>query len=255
MSDQLPVHDDEIDLFELFQTLWGGKWLIGVFVAFSLLLGGSYAFFKTPIYESRINYSVDMLPPYYEEKKAVSDFRKAFYSQNNFDSWKKDTLNSVLIFDDFNNVELVDGFIMSKDEDDQLLYLKSDKDNVHSINIKSDQLPILDDAFQYINYINSILTSGYVQRVQYELEIITNRFNDIAASNEIIIENIIAIDRYVASVENGADVFMIKRPTIPEKISPKSSLILVLSAILGGMGGAAVVLIRHAVKKRKQRMA
>ena len=33
---------DEIDFFELFQTLWDGKWLISAFVAIAVLLGGGY---------------------------------------------------------------------------------------------------------------------------------------------------------------------------------------------------------------------
>ena len=40
MSEMNQVQDDEIDLFELFETLWDGKWLISAFVAIALLVGG-----------------------------------------------------------------------------------------------------------------------------------------------------------------------------------------------------------------------
>ncbi len=39
MSAARPPYDDEIDLFELFQTLWDGKRLISAFVAVAVLLG------------------------------------------------------------------------------------------------------------------------------------------------------------------------------------------------------------------------
>ena len=41
MNEINQVQENEIDLFELFQTLWDGKWLIIAFVATAVLLGGS----------------------------------------------------------------------------------------------------------------------------------------------------------------------------------------------------------------------
>lgn len=44
--------DDEIDLFELLQTLWGYKWLIAGISAIVTALGVGYAFSITPIFEA-----------------------------------------------------------------------------------------------------------------------------------------------------------------------------------------------------------
>ena len=45
MPDSRPLPDDEIDLFELFETLWKGKWLIVACIAVASL--GGFAFTKT----------------------------------------------------------------------------------------------------------------------------------------------------------------------------------------------------------------
>ena len=37
MSEVRPTNDDEIDFFELFETLWDDKWLISIFVALATL--------------------------------------------------------------------------------------------------------------------------------------------------------------------------------------------------------------------------
>ena len=37
-----PRKDDEIDLFELVEDLWAGKWLISAFVAVATLIGFGY---------------------------------------------------------------------------------------------------------------------------------------------------------------------------------------------------------------------
>ena len=42
---------DEIDLVELFQSLWGQKWLISGVAAVVAAAAGAYAFLATPVYE------------------------------------------------------------------------------------------------------------------------------------------------------------------------------------------------------------
>ncbi len=54
MSEVRQTYDDEIDLFELFQTLWDGKWLISAFVAMAVLFGGLFLSLQDTIYESKL---------------------------------------------------------------------------------------------------------------------------------------------------------------------------------------------------------
>ena len=85
--------------------------------------------------------------------------------------------------------------------------------------------------------------------------ILEARFNDLTASNESVIKNILAIDRYIIATENGADALAVQRPTIPRKVSPRSALILAVSIVLGGVIGVFFVLVRNAVRKRKEQLA
>ena len=45
------IQDDEIDLFELFATLWDGKWLIVISTVIFLLGGYAYSQFATKVYQ------------------------------------------------------------------------------------------------------------------------------------------------------------------------------------------------------------
>jgi len=56
---EIEQFDDEIDLFELIQSLWKEKVLIVAITAVITLIGGGYAFSLPPTYEA----SVKMLPP------------------------------------------------------------------------------------------------------------------------------------------------------------------------------------------------
>ena len=249
------VQDDEIDLFELFQTLWDGKWLISAFVAIAVLLGGAFLLFKDAVYESKLIYSIDTIPPFYNANKALTDFRNKFYSVSVFEEWKQNNSNTSLVFEDFSATEVVSGFVLSKGEDEQLATLAYEKKSGSFVLVISNQVPILDDFFKYTTHINTTLKKEYIQRAKQELNIIETRFKDFSTANDSIISNILSIDRYIVLAEKGSSVLAIQRPTMPKKVSPKSSLILALSVVLGGMVGVFFILVRNAIAKRKEQLA
>jgi len=246
---------DEIDLFELLQTLWDGKWLIASFVAVAVLLGGSYLLQKDSSYESKLIYSIDTLPPFYAADKASTDFQNKFYSVSAFDEWKQRNINTTLVFEDFSATEVIDGFILSKNEDEQLATLASEKKGVSFVLVKSNQFPVLDDFFEYAVHISSLLKDEYVVRAKEELAIIESRFKDLSTADSTIVNTILSIDRYIVSAERGSNVLTIQRPTMPKKVSPKSTLILAMSLVLGGMVGVFFMLLRNAMAKRKEQLA
>ena len=92
------VQDNEIDLFGLIQTLWDGKWFITAFVVIAILLGSGFLYYKEPLYESKLVYSVDTLPPFYSKEKALTDFKKRFYSSKVFKDWKKSNYWSRFVY-------------------------------------------------------------------------------------------------------------------------------------------------------------
>ena len=54
MQREVPKHDDEIDLFELVETLWDQKFLIVGISFICGLLGSAWAFLSTPTYEAEV---------------------------------------------------------------------------------------------------------------------------------------------------------------------------------------------------------
>ena len=248
------TQDDEIDLFELLQTLWEGKWLITAFVAIAILLGGGFLLSKDPTYESNIFYTVDTLPPFYSVEKVSADFKKRFYSISVFKEWKKSNSKTPLEFDDFSLKQVVDGFVLSKGEG-ELATLSRQKNGDTFIAIKTNKLRILDDFFKYSQYVNGRMKSEYVERAKDELNIIESRFEDLSTSNHDIILRILAVDRFIVAVEKGEDVLKIQNPTRPQKLSPKSRLTLGFSLVLGGMVGVVLVLTRSYIMKRKEQLA
>lgn len=250
--------DDEIDLFEFLETLWDGRWMIGGAVALAMVMATSFLFVKEPEYSSKLAYSSNTLPPFYGDDKALNDFRKKFYEKTTFDLWLSNNPGAAIQYEEFSDTEIVEGFVLRKNEEDQLALFDSDKKRKKSnsfVRVKSSQLSKLNDFYLYAQYINALLSEEYIQRSKDELVLIENRLEKSPSVADSMINNLLAIDRYIDSASKGARVLSIARPTIPEKTSPKSALILVMSVILGGMAGVFYILIRNAVRKRKALLA
>lgn len=246
------IHDDEISLFEFFETLWDGKWLISAFALIAVLVGSVFLLSKDSAYESKIIYSFDTLPPLFEESKVLADFQKKFYSASVFEDWKKNRLNTSIVYEDFSATKVVDGFLLAKEENERLATFVFPPTGDSFILLKTSQLLLLNDFFNYANYTNEVLRKEYVLRAEMELDIIEGRFKDLASVDNTISETFLSIDRYIFSSEKGANILAIQRPTMPKKVSPKSLPILTMSVVLGGISGVFFILVRNHIRKRKE---
>ena len=247
------VIDDEINLFELFSKLWDGKWMISMFVVIAVLLGGIFLFNQKAQYESKLVYNIDLKPPFYSNKKVANDFHKKFYSMSIFAAWKKSNRNTPLLFEDFSMTSNLNGFILTKNVNDQMVSLEEEKKNDRFvIFVKSNQLSILDNFFKYAEYVSKLMKTEYVNRAKDELNILETRSKNFPTAT--VISQILTIDRYIVSAEQGANVLVLKRPTLPKKTSPSSTVIVILSIILGGIVGIMYVLISSATRDHKQKL-
>ena len=60
MSKVRPTDDDNVDLFELFETLWDSKWVISAFVALATLMGFAYSQLAQPVYYISAPYTLNI---------------------------------------------------------------------------------------------------------------------------------------------------------------------------------------------------
>jgi len=251
MNGMNKVDDDETDLFELFQTLWDGKWYIATFVAIAVLLGGGFISTTGSVYMSKLAYSVDNIPPFLKKDSVISDFQKKFHSISVFEDWKNSSSKVSLVFENFSNTEVVDGFVISKPEGD-LATLKSEKNGDLFVIINTNELKKLDDFFKYTNHINELLKNEYVAQAKDEIKITESLIKDLKLGES---SEHLSLHRFIVLADKGASVFQIQHPTMPKKVRPKSILILAFSVVLGGMIGVFFVFVRNAKNKRKENLA
>ncbi len=258
---------EEINLFELFDILWDGKWWLAGFVALALALAGVFLVFKEPMYESRLVYSTQKLPYFLGGGEMYADFKQMLFSESVFNDWQKTNQGTIIPSEYISVTKMMDGFIITKNEREQLVTLGSDKDSLKRArsfvlvkSVKQDSLQIADHVYLYVQHVNALLTARYLQMAKDALAIIKARFKENAAIkdsmvnnnffNDSVLNNILSIDRYIKSVEEGAQALTIDRPTRPNK-AISVVLVLVLSVIVGGIIGVFYIFLRNAIGRYK----
>lgn len=253
------IQDDTIDLFKVFQTVWDGKFIISVFSFLALLLGGGFLLTKDDVYESKLAYSINTLPPYYENTKASVDLQKMFFSKDIFDDWKSNNGKASLSYEDLNRTEFINGFIIAKDKNSLKITFEVADEKHYFILVKSNKLSLLNDIYQYADHVNDLLKSKYKIEAINALSIIKNELGGLSATNnkqqnEQSPEdkiNYLTIQLFLTQIEKGTPLFVITHPTMPTKVYPRSFFILIVSVILGAIIGTIFIFFRKAMRDYK----
>ena len=243
-------YQDEVDIYDLLKTLWQGKLIISAFILISLLFGLIFILSKNAVYESRLYYSIDTLPPIdqdisYSKAKVSSEFKKLFFSKKNFDKWKEENKKNFINFNDFTTTTFVNGFLMTKSDNDLLIHLGNT-----FIMIKTNNLSTLNDIFDYCSYVEKILKSTYLLKSKKQIEIIKKRLEEFPETYSMM-QSLLNIDKFILDIKMGAEIINLQRPTLPKKLSLNKLTVLIISAILGGIIGGLVTLIRKSIITRK----
>jgi capsular polysaccharide biosynthesis protein len=242
--------DNEIDLFELFQTLWDSKALISLFVLITLMLGGAFIAIKEPRYESTINFAVNNTPPFLTTDEVINDFKSSFFSKEALEAWKKANPDSQVNYEELSNHSNELGFILAKDEDDLTVWFDHNKRSGHSLVIDSNELAYVNDMFEYLVYLSEKLKAKYTVIAKDELIAVEANLEKSQQSEQFSIKRSLDLKRYINYGRD--DLIRIERPTEPKLKSPKPLLVLTLSVFLGGLMGVFFVLIRNAYRSHKK---
>ena len=213
MSSELkPVYqNDEIDLFELIKTLWEEKLWILMFTFLAAVAGFSYAFLATPKYSVSLDYSINAAMPTGEAGEAG------------------EVVNRVIGL-------LPSGWVKAN---------KQDRLTLETL------FPESDDTYQTkFRDISKSVSQDLLAQAQSDVEIILNELPTTLQSTEAVAVQMLNAKKTVRALIGGSYAIDFGTPGITQ-VAPKKSLIMVLSIVLGGMIGVMYVLIRSAVRNRR----
>jgi hypothetical protein len=218
MQEVRPPYDDELDLVELFATLWLGKWLISAFVAISVLSGFVYSQLTPPKFEVSVSFAVKL---YSVSAQQICEGVECM--QNEVSKQLMEDLDS--------NWNLTNK--------DSKLALTTEA----PLNVKT-----YDDVFDKLN---QTITNQIHNEALDELTVIKTELNDALMSTERVATNILNATRIIKAIDSGQKAISFGSVAIKKK-SPKVPLILALSIVFGGLIGVIFVLVNNTIRKRKE---
>ena len=253
MTQTRPLSSGEIDLIEFLRTLWDSKWIFCICITTATLLGVGYIFAREAVYESKISYHIDRLPPFSNPQQALRDVKEKFHSIEVFKEWKKNNDDSTLVFDDLSDTENREGYLFTKEPSKRLVTLQLAK-KTGVLRVKSKDLNAINDVYNYVNHINELVTDEYLFRSNEESEFMkAQTLGSISVTADSLVA-LLSVDRYISNVKMGANTLVIQRPTIPKSTLSKPSLIIFVSAAIGGMLGVFIILILNITRARKNQL-
>jgi capsular polysaccharide biosynthesis protein len=227
MSEIRPTHNDEIDLFEFFETLWNGKWLISAFVALATLIGFGYSQVAQPKYNVSVPFRVNV----------YSTLSQQICESNNQKYWLDCLADGTLNY----FLERLGGEWRLRDKSDIITYATS--------------TPLSGNDYEAA-LSNALMSTNEALKGEAisELTSIESVSNDNVMATERVATNMLNAKRVVRSIDSGQNAISFGSVSVV-KSSPKLPLILAVSIVLGGMVGVLVILVRNTVTKRTEPLA
>jgi len=218
---------DEIDLFELAEQLWRGKFIIVMTVVLALSVGGAVSLLRTP--QPGTDYTV------------AAEFTHTVYpvlAQQNC-AGNMECLNS------FSNQALAQ-------------FIESDWAFAgSSLNLITES-PLEEAQYEaQLTAVGKALTEQTLADARAELSLINESLNPALLGTERIATSVLNATRVITALESGDSAITFKSIVISPPTTPasKTRIILAMSLILGAIGGAFIVLIRNGFQNRRSKSA
>ena len=261
-----PKKDDDIDLFELSEALWAGKWIVIAFLGISLVSGFTFSLYKKnslpdPHFAVLAPYSVNLFRPLYSQ-----NCRERFGFAPVID-------NLTPIGED--NIDCV-GQRMSADLENlaqsqwsknrlieqewktaglKLNTLKPDCPGKFCLEMIT-RSPLDPEIYneQLQNY-NEVLTESISKEVKKELSYQFKHDANSVLASEAYAENVIKLRRLLNGIEKGQMAMNFSGTNVVEVFPPdRFNIIMMSSFFLGGFLGCALVLIRGTISSRRRKV-
>lgn len=259
MTDTHPHYNDEIDLFELIETLWNGKVVIINATTLALIIGGLFSIFLPKTYQSSFTLEYQLVSPLETMGETNSKFRRLFHNQKNYQEWKQLNPNSSVTYNEITTTQTIDGFTVAISPRSLFAQFIETKSGNLNLRVKSNDFKILEDMYLYLQFTDKMLSQRTLLKAKQQTETLQTSLSTLLsatenniANNENTLISVLNIQSFASELENGNTLYSISRPSFPSKTSLSIRIILLVSLILGGMIGVAIVLVKNAIQKRRE---
>lgn len=238
----------DIEILSLIKSLKKNKFIYLFSIVSSILLASIYLNFIKSKYETEIEYNLNINSNFLDILDINNDFINSIYSNLYFQEWKKDNQDSLLTFEDIAPYQKINDFYFKKINETLLIDVIHSKTNdfKNTLIIRTGDLILIEDIFNYINFLNVSFSKDYLFKIK-------NEINNYFLLNEIFLKKnepnqINTFDNSSKSLEffynNDTKIFNFSYPSLPKKIFPNTNLIIILSIFFGIFSGFIISFFR-----------
>ena len=217
MPESRSPSDDDIDLFELFETCWVGKWHIIVSAVVAALIGFGYHNVSQPVYKVSVAYTTNIF--------STMDYQICG--------------NSITCL----NTQVEKRIIASYGGD-----WKHSKTNSRISNITATPLDVSEYKKQFERFNKAFTNKIHAQAVA-EVAMIKNEFGNALLNTELGTAGMLNAMRVVKVIDGGLSALTFASLSV-KNIKQNVFHLVFLGAFLGGFIGVIVVVVRKARSKR-----
>ena len=255
MTHQEPLNRHEKDLFDVLDVVWQGREILAGFVVVAMALGAVFLALNKPEYVTQATYEINPVPPFLEKDEIQADISRIFFSADTFAQWKEGRPGTSLNVDLIDEQEIIDGVSFGKSEEGRFVIFRGSL-----IKIQSNDTQLIFEVLDYFEFVGLVLSERYFVEAKREFGRLNKLDRQLFAklsSNDALIalENIAGLDRFLERTADGIQIILISRPLPPQKISVANHLVITIAIILGVVSGAFFLLLKHAYRLRKLRLA
>ena len=243
----------EIDLVDLIIQVWKARLTLILFVVMSVSLAALYLLQSEKKFASTIVIEISNVP-FFESAENISlNYERVFRKKSNFDSWALKNESVAASFSHFNPERNVGGVTFVSDTGGLLIGFQRNDPNFLNLIIKSNDLLMLKDYYNYASYVGEILEQYYILKSKSLKKIYESRLINNGEISDMVMDKIISIELFGELLQRGESVLIIERPTYPSLQNAGRSGILFISAILGaGLGCLYIILSNVLLTIRKK---
>ena len=203
---------DEIDLFDVVETLRDGRVILACFIVSAMAIGAMFYAFNKPEYVTQARYEINPAPPFLEQNEIDADISRTFFNANTFARWKDGRPGTSLNIDLIDQKKIIDGADFEVPERRRLVSFSDAR-----IKIKSNDTKLIFEVLDYFKFVGMTLSKRYVaegkkERSRFDKlrkQWLTIKDADVAAPT---FESVANLDRYLDEAVEAGQLLLISRP-------------------------------------------
>lgn len=225
MSEFRSPYEDDIDLFELFEIFWAGKWRIIVSVVVAALIGFGYYNVAQPVYKVSVSYRVNAYP--------LMAHQLCAHSSNNVRCLRNE-ISQILV------AAYGEGWTHNKSA------LKISM-------LTATPLDVSEYAKKFDRFNKAITTKMHAEAAT-EIAVIENELNNAFLRTETVAAITLHAKRAIKIFDGGLGALELDSVLVDEK-SKSVNYFVAGGALFGGVAGVFVVFVQNAIRRRKKQFS